>query len=147
MAYKLVLPYPQKGMTFLWNVSQHVGALKTCPNRTTDVELCQFFFKELVDGGFIGSTIVGSAKAPIIQVNGVFDSVLGFWIYLEQDVPGAVKDGIISPAKGVSYGTSMWLISWLNGTYRKHFPDAFANLDKDIRLSPGLRADLVRTQP
>ena len=147
MAYKFVLPYPQQGLPFIWNVSQHVGYKKTCPNRTTDVELCQFFFRQLADAGDIGESVVGTAKMPKISVNGIFDAVLGFWIYLEQDTPGATMDGVISPAKGVSYGSNIWLITWLNVRFQKNFPEAFLTLDKDPRLSAALRADLSKTKP
>jgi hypothetical protein len=144
MAYKLTFA-PYKGLSFIWNVSQHVGWKKTCPNRPTDVELCQFLFKQLHERGIIGAAVVGSAQPP--TVTGVFDSALGFWIYLEQDVPGATADGVISPAKGVSYGSNVWLIAWLNYQYFKAFPAEHANLDKDSRLSMGLRAELAKTTP
>lgn len=144
MAYKLSFA-PQNGLSFIWNVSQHVGWKKTCPNRPTDVELCQFLLKELVEKGIIGSTVIGSAKAP--QVNGVFDSTLGFWIYLEQDTPGATADGVISPAKGISYGANVWLITWLNNQYRKAFPQSYETLHLDSRLSMGLRAELSKSTP
>ncbi len=145
MAYKLVFPYPQRGLSFIWNVSQHVGSKKTCPNRPTDVELSQFFFQELFKAGIIGGDVPGGAKPP--AVNGSFDATLGFWIFLEQDSPGAVKDGVMSPAKGFSYGSNVWLIVWLNYHYMKNFPDSFANLDKDPRLSMTLRSELSKTTP
>ena len=147
MAYKLLIPGGGNDLPFVWNVSQHVGCAKTCPNRKTDVELCQFLFRELAVNGHIGDSLTSGALRPMIQVTGTFDPTLGFWIYLEQDAPGVKSDGIISPAKGLAYGSAMWLISWLNYQYKKAFPEAYMSLDKDVRLSPALRAELAKTWP
>jgi hypothetical protein len=147
MAYKLMTPQGGKDLPFVWNVSSHVGCAKTCANRHTDVELCQFFFRELATHGYIVETLTGTALRPMVQVTGTFDPVLGFWIYLQQDAPGVVSDGIVSPAKGIAYGSAMWLITWLNYQYRKAFPEAYQTLDKDVRLSPALRAELAKTWP
>jgi|RhiMetdeSRZDD1v2_1073273.scaffolds.fasta_scaffold1006854_1 hypothetical protein len=150
MAYKLVFPAPQNGMPFIWNVSAHVGWGVEHPNRPTDVELVQFLLSELTKKGVVGRTANGAAKSPPIQVNGRFDPVIGFWIWFAQDSPSLKTetiDGIVSPAKGMSYGGGKWLIAKLNFSYKQHFPNDWQNLNSDTRLSSALRADLSKTTP
>lgn len=147
MAFKLVFSVPDNTMPFIWNVSQHVGPLHENPNRRTDVELVQFFLKELVESGHLGKTANAAVKQPPIRVNGVMDAVTGFWICFAQR--GAqTADGVVSPAKGMMYSqVSAWSISKMNFVYRKQFGDKWQNLDNDQRLSSALRAELKKTTP
>src|SRR5438128_1479652 len=136
MAYKFELSTPLEGMTHIWNVSQHVGWEKTNPNLPTDVELCQFFIRELLKGGFTGKRANAAAHRPEVKKTGIFDAVLGFWIFELQGAPGAVADGVISPANGFTYDHAHgWLITQLNVSYFLHLPELFATLDRNPHLS------------
>ena len=149
MAYKLNFPYPMDGMPFLWNVSQHVGCKSDNPNRPADVELVQFFLSELIKVRDLGSKANAGAFSPGFSVDGKFTSALGFWIFFSEcgGSGSATIDGIVSPAKGVSYGTGAFAIAKLNYHYKKLFPMEWANLASDMRLSAALRAELSSTTP
>jgi hypothetical protein len=149
MAFKLKLPFEQQGMSFLWNVSKHVGPHVSNPNLATDVELVQFFLSELVKAGALGAKAQSGAKAPPVRVTGRFDAVTGFWIFYAQKggAETALVDGIVSPARGVDYGAGMWAIAKMNLNFKGLFPDAWESLDSDTRLSTALRAELARTTP
>jgi hypothetical protein len=148
MAYKLVLPGSPDGLPFIWNISQHVGCYQ-CPNLPTDVELVQFMLKGLVDAGQLGHEGVTGLRTPPLATGGSFNAVLGFWIFYLQTggKSSATVDGIMSPAKGTSYGGGVWAITKLNHVYKECFPAQWANLSADVRLSPPLRAQLQKTTP
>jgi len=147
MAYKLMLKTPVDGMSFIWNVSSHVGCKATCQNKPTDVELVKFLLREVNQREpFVKLT--QACKVPPVTLNSTFDAVLGFWIYANQDFPNTVVDGIVSPAKGEFYQPGgVWLITFWNARLHKLAPDVWANLDKNTQLSPALRAELAKTTP
>lgn len=142
MAYKLVTNNP--ALPFIWNVSSHVGHLDTCQNRRTDVELLQFMLSEMFHQ-FPHTN--GAAMEPQVRPNGKYDAALGFWIFRAQD-QNQNRDGIVSPAKGTHFAAGHgWVIAKINYHFKNTFPDRWANLDSDPRLSPALRAELKRTNP
>ena len=147
MAYKLVLNPPQQGLSVIWNISTHVGCKQgKCFNHKTDVELVKFLIAQH-QKKIPFKKLTPSCKKPSLTVNGEFDAVLAFWIYAYQDVPGGVMDGVVSPAHGVSYGSAMWLISWLNGSLMTEAPQIYMQLDTYPELSAALRGELKRTTP
>ncbi len=149
MAYKLAVGYNKEKLPFIWNVSKHVGCKVENPNQATDVELVQFFLRELVNNNILGTKAHAGVRLPAIQVNGRMDAITGFWIFFVEQGgdPNAVHDGIVSPAKGVDYGNGYWAIAKMNIHFQKHFPDAWLNLDNDPRLSMALRTELKRSKP
>lgn len=150
MAYKLIFPTPIDGLPFIWNISAHVGCKSTNPNYSTDVELIQFFLREQLKSGALGSKANTGSRLPDLPVDGKFTSVTGFWIFYTQlgGLDSATVDGVVSPARGgTSYGGGAFAIAKMNFNFKKAFPDAWQNLDKDPRLSPALRAQLTRTTP
>lgn len=147
MAYKMVLNPPQQNLSVIWNISAHVGCKQSnCFNHRTDVELVQFLLKQHQQRTS-PKKLTPSCSNPPIKVTGVFDAVTAFWIYAYQDVPGGKIDGVVSPADGVSYGSAMWLISWLNGSLMLEAPHIYMQLDTNAELSAGLRAELKRARP
>ena len=132
-------------MSFIWNVSGHVGCKANCENRATDVELVKFLFREINQREAF-HRLTPACKSPLVTVNGTFDAVLGFWIYAFEDFPGATIDGTISPAKGVTYSAGqLWQIVFLNGRLHKLAPDVWASIDKNAQLTPALKAELAKT--
>jgi|SRR5579863_1404250 hypothetical protein len=147
MAHKLILQKPFQGMGFIWNVSAHVGCKASCPNRPTDVELVKFLFREYLKRQTF-QRLKPTCSSPPITLNGSFDAILGFWIYSTEDWPGATSDGVISPARGMTYGPGgLWVISLLNGNLFKAAPDFWAGIGQNSELSPALRAELAKTSP
>ncbi len=149
MAYKLNFAYPIDGMPFIWNVSQHVGCKSGNPNYATDVELVQFFLREQIKAGLLGTQATQGAFAPQFAVDGKYTAAVGFWIFYSQlgGKESAVVDGIVSPAKGTNYGAGAWAIAKMNFNYKKMFPAEWANLACDTRLSAALRAQLATSTP
>lgn len=149
MAYKLNFAYPIEGMPFIWNVSQHVGCKVNNPNQATDVELVQFFLKEHIKSGVLGAKASRGAFEPKFAVDGKYTAAVGFWIFCSQlgGSESAVVDGIVSPAKGGTYGSGVWAIAKMNYHYKKMFPAEWANLANDTRLSAALRAQLAKSTP
>lgn len=149
MAYKLNFAYPTGGMPFIWNVSQHVGCRSENPNQATDVELVQFFLRETIKVRDLGAKAASGAFTPSFELDGKYTSALGFWIFYSQlgGAAAATIDGIVSPAKGTSYGTGAWAIAKMNYHYKKIFPNEWANLANDMRLSAALRAQLAKSTP
>ena len=126
-------------MSFIYNITSHVGGQRTCPNQADDVMLAQFFMREVVAKIAPDRTV-----RELPQVNGKMDAITAFWIYHCQNVEGGSMqiDGIMSPAKGLTYGSRAWLISVLNFHYKKYFPDKFDKLADHHEFSPSLRASL-----
>ncbi|MBL8179171.1 MAG: hypothetical protein JNK48_31130 [Bryobacterales bacterium] len=142
MACKLRFNQPNQGLNFIYNVSAHVGDARTCPNLSDDVQLVQFFIKELIPKFDPGG---GRKIKELPRVNGQFDAVTGFWIYNVQSSNEDVVqvDGIVSPAKGVMYGVKAWTIAGLNYKYKQFFPEKFDKLHLNPELSPALRAAIA----
>lgn len=138
MAYKMAFRSQQYGLTYIYNVTKHVGwDPDKCPNLPDDVALVQFFLRELMPK--MGPRTAAVCGLPAVTSR--FDAGTGFWIYhLQQGTTG--MDGIISPAKGVLYGGDAWLISKLNYHFKKHFPQRFDRLADEPDLPLTLRATL-----
>lgn len=142
MACKLRINPPSQGLNFIYNVSSHVGDARTCPNLKDDVQLVQFLLREVVPK--LDPT-GGRKIQELPRPSGQFDVLTGFWIYNMQSSNEDIVtvDGIVSPAKGVSYGSKAWLIAGLNFKYKQFFPDRFEKLHLHPELSPTLRASLA----
>jgi hypothetical protein len=140
MAARLKVNPPQSGLSHIYNVTLHVGGAKTCSNLADDVMLVQFFLRELVP------QLGGDRKVQELPiVNGKFDGLTGFWIYHWQNSGegSTAVDGVISPAKGLTYSNSKaWVISQLNFVYKKHFPQRFDRIPDTPEFTPSLRASL-----
>lgn len=137
MAFKMRFPSQQYGLTYIYNVTHHVGCnADKCPNQADDVALVQFFLKETMP-----KVAPLNSQWGLPKVTGQFDAVTGFWIYHSQNgKPG--MDGIVSPAKGVVYGADAWLIAKLNYHFKMHFPERFDRLAEERELPLTLRASL-----
>jgi len=147
MAYKLMLKKPAEGLNFFWNVSSHVGCKSSCPNKATDVELVKFMLREINQRETF-HRLTQTCKLPAITLNGNFDATLGFWIYANQDFPGTVSDGVVSPAKGEYFGPDkLWIMSFWNIRLKTLAAEVWSNLDKNPQLSQALRNELAKTTP
>lgn len=140
MAARLRLNPAQSGLSHIYNVTLHVGGTKSCSNLHDDVMLVQFFLRELVPK-------FGSDRKvqELPALSGKFDGLTGFWIYHWQNSgEGSTEiDGVISPAKGLTYSSSKaWVIAQLNFSYKKVFPDRFDRIPDTPEFSPSLRASL-----
>lgn len=142
MACKLKINPPNQGMSFLYNVTTHVGDARTCPNLPDDVQLVQFLIRELVPKF---DATGGRKIQELPRLTGQFDALTGFWIYNMQSSNEDIVtvDGIVSPAKGMMYGGKAWLIAGLNFKYKQFFPERFDKLHLHAELSPSLRASLA----
>lgn len=142
MACRLKFSQTNQGLNFIYNVSGHVGDARSCPNAPDDVQLVQFFIKELIPKF---DPAGGRKIKELPRVTGQFDALTGFWIYNVQSSNEEVVqvDGIISPAKGVMYGVKAWTIAGLNYKYKQFFPDRFEKLHLNPELSPTLRASIA----
>lgn len=142
MACKLKFSHPNQGMSFIYNVSSHVGDSRTCPNLPDDVQLIQFLIRELIPKLDASG---GRKIRELPRLTGQFDALTGFWIYnIQSSNEDVVKvDGVISPAKGVTYGAKAWTIAGLNYKYKQFYPDKYDKLHLHPELSPTLRASLA----
>src|SRR5229473_1576572 len=120
MASRLEFGRPQpllNGLSFIYNVSEHVGPkfisgavrssspLLKVTNPFDDVQLVQFFLNA------VGDPKVALTPTP----TGVFDVQTGFWIYHQQNLfGGGDVDGVVSPAKGVTFAGKFYFIGILN---------------------------------
>lgn len=137
MAFKMNIRSTQFGLSYIYNVSRHVGAdVDRCANLHDDVALVQFLFKEVMP-----KVAPVNSQWGLPKVTGQFDAATGFWIYHAQS-GGSTRDGIVSPAKGVTYGVDAWMISKLNYQFKQHFPQRFERLADDPELPMSLRASL-----
>ncbi|MCW5965088.1 MAG: hypothetical protein KIT83_13700 [Bryobacterales bacterium] len=137
MAFKMNFRSTQHGLSYIYNVSRHVGAdVDRCPNLHDDVALVQFLFKEVMP-----KIAPVNSQWGLPKVTGQFDAVTGFWIYQSQRA-AQTRDGVVSPAKGVSYGVDAWLIAKLNYQFKQQFPQRFERLADDLELPLSLRASL-----
>lgn len=132
MAARLKMQAGQK-IPFVYNISQSVGFAK--PNLPDDVQLLQVIFAEIVP--HLG---VGSLK-PHPLVTGVYDTVLGFWVYKLQDMMDTKVDGIVSPMTGSDMYTAgkYWTIAGLSAVLYSTARHKYESLHEDPRISASLR--------
>lgn len=145
MATRLRLPPGgATGMKFIYNVSKHVGPMKSNPNDADDVQLVQFLIREVRKSNPSSVTLAGLA---VPTLSGLFDAVTGFWIYQSQSNylqrGGVTIDGIVSPARGELYHPGCpWVIIHLNFFLHKQAPAVFDALPDNAELRPTLRTSL-----
>lgn len=132
MPARLKLKKGQK-LPFLYNISQGVGFNQ--PNLPDDVQLLQVIFAEIVP--HLG---VGSLK-PYPQLTGIYDTILGFWIFRLQEMIQTKIDGIVSPVTGddMYTGGKYWTLAGLNLILKSTVPNKYEKLHEDPRLSMNLR--------
>jgi hypothetical protein len=134
-------------LSFIYNVSEHVGPpfisgavrssspLLKVKNSFDDVQLVQFFLNA-----------VGDPKvAATPTATGIFDVQTGFWIYHQQNLFGMSVDGVVSPAKGITFGggAGFYLIGKLNSQFQLQFGQAaFEDIPNRPELGSSLRASL-----
>ena len=143
MASKLQLG-PSSPMPFLWNVSYHVGDNMSCQNQPTDVDLVKLLIVETIRGNNL-SWVNRALRVPF-QIDGRMDVNLAYWIRALNDEMGARlsprQAGIISPARGTSYGPDLWTIVKLNGLVREVAPGVWQDLPNHPNASAQLRREL-----
>jgi len=112
MAYLMNLQPGYQGMDRILNVRQKVGPDSDCVNDHDDVRAVQRLIA-LVARDFQAHHGFG-----LPQPTGRFDAITGFYIYRLQvqneHSPGRTIDGAVSPARGASYGPSIWSIVHFN---------------------------------
>ena len=141
MASKLKITPSIEGMTYIYNVSSHVGDGQACANHYDDVQLVQFLLRQLI------LKAAASTKIQTLpQPSGVFDVVTAYWIYNVQNASPKffITDGKISPAKSsATYGEGrFWSIVALNLMYKRANPSEFDKLHLNVALGPSLRSSL-----
>ena len=143
MASKLQLG-PSSPIPFIWNVSHHVGDSVSCQNQPTDVDLVKLLIAETIRGNRL-SWVNRALRVPF-QIDGQMDLALAYWIRAFNDEIGARlsprQAGIISPARGASYGGDLWTIVKLNGLLREVAPGVWQDLPNHRNASPQLRREL-----
>ena len=137
----LLVPHGYSHLTF--NVDSHVGP--GCPNKIEDVLLVQFFLSETA-----GLAIEPVLKSKLTKVpksgtcdSATIDGIRAFQQSFHDRNPAQVVDGIVSPAKGASYGGGAWTIVLLNVNVRDANSGAWPRLQDYIGCPPILAA---RTQ-
>ena len=144
MASKLQLSRPVEGMSFIWNVSQHVGDNISCQNQPTDVDLVKILIGETIRPN-PPSWIIRSLRIPFI-VNGQMDIALAYWIRAFNDQQGSAlaarQAGIVSPARGASYGRDYWTIFKLNALLKQVAPGVWQDIPNHRSASSQLRSEL-----
>lgn len=145
MAQKLKFNSVQHGMSYIYNVSSHVGAYPKCPNLPDDVELVSFLIAKVMPV-FAKDSVALKFGTP--KVTRTIDALTQLWIYkLQVDPnagqPAAMVDGRVSPAHGMTYNPqAAWTIAILNFQFKKLFPDEFDNLPNSKEISTSLRGAL-----
>lgn len=144
MAAKLQFTRPVDGMNFIWNVSQHVGDNISCPNQPTDVDLVKILIGESIRVRQI-SWVNQALRIPF-QINGQMDMTIAYFIRAvnaDERSPLSLKEsGIISPARGASYGGNYWAIFKLNYVLKQNAPNVWQNLPSHQNVSSALRREL-----
>ena len=144
MASKLLLNRPVDGMTFIWNVSEHVGDNVSCPNQPTDVDLVKILLGETIRAG--APSWVNRSLRVAFQVNGQMDVSLAYWIRAFNDQQGSAlsarQAGIISPARGASYGGDYWTIFKLNVLLKRTAPNVWQDIPNHRSSNAALRSEL-----
>jgi hypothetical protein len=129
-----------------YNVSHAVGP--GAPNRTTDVELVQFFLREIYDH----PSNVKKKPAGTMTVDGVAGPITFAWIRrFQEDVKRAggsvLVDGRVDHARGRQFDSSSisrtgYTIAHMNMTYRRRYGTQHDYLDKHPRIPPALKAEI-----
>ena len=145
MASKLQLSTPVDGMDFIWNVSEQVGDNISCQNQPTDVNLVKILIAETIRPN-PPSWVNRSLRIPF-RVNGVMDIALAYWIRAFSDRQGSAlssqQAGIISPARGASYGRDYWTIVKLNSLLKHVAPNVWQDIPNHPNASAQLRLELL----
>jgi hypothetical protein len=134
-------------LPYIWNVSRHVGPHFRCPNNPTDVELTKSLMSKAIKHQN-WTKLTGRIPNRIV-VNGSFDAIIGFYIYLLQEgqtFKTVVVDGVVSPAPSHStgiYGGAAWLIVILNAMSRDVDEKYWQTLPTNPGLSHSLRNELL----
>lgn len=142
---------PRTGLSFFYNVSEHVGPRptigvartpsheKVMKNSPDDVMLVQFFLRQICD----------ASVERLPEPTGSFDVYTGFLIYYQQDLFGYDPDGIVTPARGLNYNEySNYFIVRLNETFLEmKGKAAFEAIPSRPELRPTLRASLKSSAP
>ena len=134
-------------LPLFFNVDEGVG--KRRPNRTEDVLLVQFLIKAVIQKVPQGADVTMIERMSKVPVNGLcddatIDGILAVQEALKKRNPGVVVDGVISRARGYSYGAAKWTIVWLNQGLRNDFPNIWPRL-QDIRICPpALKSKLAK---
>ena len=120
-----LLPFnpPYRGLSVAVNVMGRVGTKE--PNNVDDVKVVQKLLQLCSRGSEFASEI------GLPTVSGRFDAATGFWIYRFQDIdrkktPSSIIDGVISPARGSSYGGGTWTIISMNLFAKEKDPQGYA---------------------
>jgi hypothetical protein len=124
MSRILTINPPFRGLTAAVNVLAHVGTKQA--NNLDDVKVVQKLLQLCSKGSEF------AAEIGLPAISGRFDAATGFWIYRFQDIdrrksPSTVIDGIVSPARGGSYGGGTWTIISMNLFAKEKDPQGFAN--------------------
>ncbi len=148
MAYKLNLTTPYNGMSYIWNVSNHVGDARSCMNASTDVDLVKILIAEWIR--VVQPTCHPSCREEF-RINGQMDVHTAYWIHAANAQHSRryefAEEGTISPARGSSFGGDTWSIVKLNYTLKTRALDVWQDLPNHRSVSPALRAELGRTSP
>ena len=145
MAHRMTLSQPLNGMTFIWNVSQHVGDSNACPNRPTDVNLVKILIAEWIRAQ--PPTWINAAMRVPFVVDGQMDPVTAYWIRIlnaehVRELP-ADRAGIISPAGRPRISSrDTWTIVKLNERVRQANLQTWTNIPIRPNGNPALRAEL-----
>jgi hypothetical protein len=144
MASRLQLHRPVEGMSFIWNVSHHVGDNISCQNQPTDVDLVKILIVEIIRANSL-SWVNRALRIPFV-INGQMDMALAYWIRAINDEMGSAlptrQAGIVSPARGGSYGRDYWTIVKLNGLLKVAAPNVWQDLPNHPSVKPQLRSEL-----
>jgi hypothetical protein len=142
-------PWRRNGtqMTYIYNVDGHVGPYRSNENFPDDVELVQFFLREYLKKDPSGR-IAQNVFRTLPTLSRQMDVVTAYWIIRWQDThtDTYTVDGIVSPARGVTYGgLKIWQICSFNLLYKQIFgEEAFARIPINSELSLSLRKALQR---
>jgi hypothetical protein len=134
-----------------FNVDGVVGASPAVNNRE-DVLLVQFAFQMIARHPKSNREEV-QAAAQAVKITGTVDAAtinaikaLQNFAKIKQGRAGQIVDGRVSPAKGYSYGGSVyWTIVYLNDAIQDFHVDIWPRIDKIPGCPPELQAMVFRT--
>jgi hypothetical protein len=145
VAAKLQLRSPVLGMSFIWNVSHHVGDNISCENLATDVELVKILMAETMRP-HPPQWVNPLLRIPFV-INGQMDIAVAYWIRVfndrQESALSYLEAGIISPARGVSFGKDCWTIFKLNNLLKQLAPNIWQDLPNYHAASSQLRSELL----
>jgi hypothetical protein len=132
MAHISKLSPPQAGMEEYLNVGGKVGGDPDCTNNPSDVQAVQRLIALILRD-------TQGTKLGVPAPSGKFDAITGYHIFFVQHFaqkrrPGAIVDGCVSPARGISYGGGTYSILNLNGMARANDPAAWESILQRFRL-------------